>query len=1069
MGGSSRSQTVGYRYALGAHLALCHGPVDAIREIRVDDKTAWSIGSGASGAAQGAGVGAQVQLGTVATMSATAAVAPASQAQVTFPGTLAGVRLGQNYDLRLAGDGTTRHVTLRGVSYSAALGRTTWSVEPATTAFPAQTVTVAEAAGSAPSLSGATGGRIRIDKPELFGGESREGGIVGDIDVLMGGPDQGQNDYLAARAGGPVPAWRGITSLVLRQVALGLNPYLKPWAVRLTRIFAAEDGALQWYPAKAAIVPVARISDAAIFIALDASGSMSGTRMAAQIAAVSRLLAEIGETAIAPNDLEIVTWSDAVIASITRRNADAAAYAELVDWVEALPSATAGGTNFGAGVSRAAAFFAGAGAKRRVLVFVTDGAPSPADTLATAKTTLAGIPSLDVFAVNIALTDTSATAELDTTQIDGVPVVPPGDPEALVASFRGAFGAGPDMNPAHVIRECLTNRVWGLGYGDADIGPSFLAAADTLYAEGFGLSLLWQRDGTIEEFLSEVLTHIDAHLYVDRRSGRWELRLIRSDYDPAALPVFDDSTVIDWGELGRREGAQLVNSVTVTFTDIRTDATGSVSVTDTALVQLMGQVVGTTVDYPGIRHESLAVRVAERDLRALSTPLLSGEITVTRVGADLDPGDVIRLVCPRLGLEAVTVRIVEIDHGDGRSNGIRLKIAEDVFALAETALVGGVTGDGSGLSQPPKPLTRRLVEEAPYWLLVQELGHAQADALLADEPGAGAILAAGERPSADALSTRLWTSLGTGFTFEQANAFVPTALLAADLSDNPEDRDLAVTGWTGLDQVTTGTLAALGNEYLRIDGVSATSLTVGRGCLDTVPIAHPAGTPIVVWQQSPDATAARFAAGEAVAVKLLPETGLGTLPLALAPEDSIFFAARAIRPLPPGNVRADGGFAALLPTPEMTLTWSHRDRLAQTSPVFDDYLAPDIGPEPGVHYELRLHWVEKASGLTIEPAAAVIDVGTATACPLTEATFPSPPYGVEMAAIRVRAVRDGHEDRAFREVRALMGGKVQVTDQRLLVLFSGTGVDLTGQELVLDGTPSALAVLGQELVLDLTP
>ena len=1084
MGGSSKSQTVGYRYALGAHLALCHGPVDAIREIRVDDKTAWSIGSGASGAAQGAGVGAQVQLGTVAAMSAAAAVAPATLAQVQFPGTLAGVRLGQSYDLSLAGDGTTRRVTLRGIVYDASLGRTTWSVEPATTAFPAQAAAVAEAASSAPSLSGATGGRIRIDKPDLFGGESREGGIVGDIDVLMGGPDQGQNDYLAARAGAQVPAYRGIASLVLRQVALGLNPYLKPWAVRLTRIFAAEDGALQWYPAKAAIVPVARISDAAIYITLDASGSMLGTRMAAQIAAVSKLIAEIGANAAAPNDIEIVTWSDAVITSITRRNADAAAYAALVTWVEALPTATEGGTNFGAGVSGAAAFFAGAGSKRRILVFVTDGAPSPASTLQTAKATLAGISALDVFAFNIALTDTSATAELDTTQIDGVPVVPPGDPDALVASFRGAFGAGPDMNPAHIIRECLTNRIWGLGYGDADIGPSFVAAADALYAEGFGLSLLWQRDASIEEFLGEVLTHIDAHLYVDRRSGRWELRLIRSDYDPATLAVFDDSNVIDWGELGRREAADLVNSVTVTYADLRTDATGSVSVTDTALVQLMGQIVGTTVDYPGIRHESLAVRVAERDLRALSAPLLSGEITVTRAGAELDPGEVIRLVSPRLGLEGVAVRVVEIDHGDGRANGVRLKIAEDVFALGETALVGGVSGDTSGLTQPPKPLARRLVEEAPYWLLVQELGHTQTDALLTDDPGAGAILAAGERPSADALSARLWTDFGTGYTFEQANAFVPTALLAADASDNPEDRDLVVTSWTGLDHVTTGTLAALGGEYVRIDGVSTTGLTVGRGCLDTIPTAHAAGTPIVVWQQAPDATAARFAAGETVAVKLLPETGLGTLPLAQAPEDPVTFASRAIRPLPPGNVRADGGFAPLLPTPEVALTWCHRDRLAQTNPVFDDYLSPDIGPEPGVTYELRLHWVDKASGLTLEPPAVVIALGTATSHALTEAAFPVPPYGVEMAAIRLRAMRDGHEDRTFREYRVLIGGKVQVTDQHLLLLFTGPGVDLTQQDLVLmglgpsvdilhqdlilDSTPAALGVLGQELVVEFT-
>ena len=72
MGGRSKSQTVGYRYSLGAHMALCHGPVDAIREIRVDDRTAWSIGTGQS-SSQGTGVGALASYGTVTGVSATAA------------------------------------------------------------------------------------------------------------------------------------------------------------------------------------------------------------------------------------------------------------------------------------------------------------------------------------------------------------------------------------------------------------------------------------------------------------------------------------------------------------------------------------------------------------------------------------------------------------------------------------------------------------------------------------------------------------------------------------------------------------------------------------------------------------------------------------------------------------------------------------------------------------------------------------------------------------------------------------------------------------------------------------
>ena len=226
MGGRSKAQTVGFRYALGMHLALCHGPVDAIREILVDRRTAWSVttGSGVSGG----GAAVETRIGTVAGMAATPALAGVSGALITFPGTRAGVRIGRDYRLQLA-NGSRQTITLRGVTFDAASSVTSWSVLPEALSFPAQAVEVFEAITAA-SNAGAGGGRIRIDKPDLFGGESREGGIIGDVDVLMGGPGQGQNDYLSARMNGAVPGYRGLCSLVLRQVYLGINPYLKPWA-----------------------------------------------------------------------------------------------------------------------------------------------------------------------------------------------------------------------------------------------------------------------------------------------------------------------------------------------------------------------------------------------------------------------------------------------------------------------------------------------------------------------------------------------------------------------------------------------------------------------------------------------------------------------------------------------------------------------------------------------------------------------------------------------------------------------------------------------------------------------
>lgn len=977
--GGSKKQTVGFRYSLGMHLALCHGPVDAIREILVDRRTAWSVTTG--GGVSGGGAAVETRIGTVAGMAATAALAGDTGALITFPGTLAGVRIGQDYRLQLA-NGTSQTLTLRGVTFNAATNVTSWSVLPETLAFPAQAVEIFEATSGA-SNAGAGGGRIRINKPDLFGGEKREGGIAGDVDVLMGGPGQGSNDYLAARMNADVPGYRGLCSLVLRQVYLGINPYLKPWAVRVTRVLTGEAGAAQWYPEKAPIVPEANISDAAIYIALDVSGSMSGTRMAAQKAGVAALIREIGASVDPdrPNDIRIVLWNAGVAGSIERRNMEPEDYTALENWMLALSNSTSGGTNFNAAFAEAGAFFAGGGSKRRIVIFVTDGEPSPVSSVDAAEATIASLPPADIFGFNIALANTTYTARIDNTPVDGVPVIPPGNPQALVASLRGAFGNGPDMNPAHIIRECLTNGDWGLGYSTVEIGASFTAAADTLYTEGFGLSLIWQQDSSIEEFIGSVLDHIDATLFIDRRTGLWELRLIRADYTAATLPLFDETNVVDWGRLGRRAPSDLVNSVTVRFTDAWTDDTGAVSVTDTARVQAMGEVIATTLDYPGIRYQALAIRVAERDLRALSAPLLSGEIVVNREGAGLGPGDVIRLRSPRLGLDDVVMRISEIGQGDGRDNGIRLKLAEDVFALGATAIAGGRMPSGTGVAAPPRALARRMVEEAPYWLLVRELGHSEADRILTDDPDAGALVATGERPSADALAAELWIDSGTGPEQEGVVAFAPTALLAADISDNPEDRVIPVTGWREIGEVGIGTLASVGGELVRIDGITSTVITVGRGCLDTVPRAHAAGTPVIFFDEGARIPEDSWAAGESLAVRLLPETGRGTLAFALAPEDSVTLDRRAIRPLPPGRVQGNGSYAPdvdALVAGDIELTWTHRDRLTQTSPVIVDHTGASIGPEPGVAYVVEIRWIDPDTGVALMPPGIVIDAGSGT-------------------------------------------------------------------------------------------
>ena len=92
-------------------------------------------------------------------------------------------------------------------------------------------------------------GQITIDAPELFGGDEKEGGVVGAVDIEFGGAAQGINSYLATKLTGmPVPAFRGLLGLVLRRPQVSaMNPYIKPWSIYAERINGG------FYPAKAAI------------------------------------------------------------------------------------------------------------------------------------------------------------------------------------------------------------------------------------------------------------------------------------------------------------------------------------------------------------------------------------------------------------------------------------------------------------------------------------------------------------------------------------------------------------------------------------------------------------------------------------------------------------------------------------------------------------------------------------------------------------------------------------------------------------------------------------------------
>lgn len=257
----------------------------------------------------------------------------------------------------------------------------------------------------------------------------------------------------------------------------------------------------------------------------------------------------------------------------------------------------------------------------------------------------------------------------------------------------------PDANPAHMIYECMTNDDWGKGEDPSFIDTaSFLSAAEVLFNERFGLSLGWFQQDTIEAFIQEVLDHIKAFLFKDPATGLWTLKLLRGDYDANTLPWLNpDNCKVNNPK--RKQWGETVNEIVVTYTDPTNEEESTVSSHNLANIAVQGRILSENRNYYGVRNERLAQRLADREVLESGTPLWSGQIEVDRREWAIRPGDCRRLFWPEEGIESMVVRVMSIDYGTPKDRKITLNVVEDIFGMDVLAF----TSPQGTLHRDPRP------------------------------------------------------------------------------------------------------------------------------------------------------------------------------------------------------------------------------------------------------------------------------------------------------------------------------------------------------------------------------
>lgn len=563
---------------------------------------------------------------------------------------------------------------------------------------------------------------------------------------------------------------------------------------------------------------------------------------------------------------------------------------------------------------------------------------------------------------------------------------------------------GDSMNPAHIIYELLTLPEFNIGAAPSDIDiASFTAAADTLYAEGFGLSFFWEDERPTEEFIDYIRQHIDGTLYPNPSTGQLTLKLVRDDFTLASLPILDSSNVLRIDQFSQPLPGELASVVQVRFEDQATGEAGSVMEHDIAVLEMQGgSSVPVVRDYQGIPDATLASKVALRELRQLATPLARGEILCNRNVWNLNIGSPFRLQWPPLGIADMVMRVVDVDYGTLTDGRITLSVVQDVFRVADT-VIGAPTASGwaSPISSPAAAPSR-LAIEAPYWVVAREVVGDQNVLLTNIDPASGLLLAAGNRPSSDAYDYLLYSRTGAAaYAKRSTGAFAPTAILTAAVGR--ADTVFPLGSGVDVDLVEPGSWAHIDGELVKIVSISATSATVARGVLDTVPVPHAAGVTLYFADDFKAIDPTEWSSGQVVNAKLLTRTGLGTLLEASAPADSVTMNHRFIRPYAPGKVQVNAVAYPASATGDLTITWAHRDRTLQTAYIVEQSEA-SIGPEVGTTYNVRIYNAQ-TGGTLIHSYTGL--TGTSQAYTVAQSIIDN---GSQPANLRVEieSVRDGY-------------------------------------------------------------
>lgn len=510
----------------------------------------------------------------------------------------------------------------------------------------------------------------------------------------------------------------------------------------------------------------------------------------------------------------------------------------------------------------------------------------------------------------------------------------------IVSSYPNTLGVtsnrhkiGDDANPICFIYEIINNPVWGLNINAARFNTArWIAAANTVFDEGYGISMIVNGGSTAEDLIDEILRHIDGVIYTDPATGLLEISLARADYDVETLPLYTPDDMVAAPKFSRASWSQTKNTIKVTYVERDNNFTEAVvAQQDLANIQQReGEIATEEIQFLGFSNWTAANRACARALKTMSYPLAKVSLSLSRKAWTLRPGSVFKLSWPARGLTEVVMRVIRIDYGNLKQNRIDIEAVEDIFAISQSAYdepppSGWVDPVGNAL-----PLVRSDLFELPFEFIGTDGIH---------------VATLASRASGIDEGYDIWSGLASGdanLTFkDKMYDFTPSAVTTAAYGSGTPARDPTgfpvgtvahaseIPSTVTEEELLAGDSiwlirSAAGDELVAAKNFTGTQVSdVIRGVYGTVPLAHPSGA--TVWYLSGgfgvENTTPYTGLPKTVYAKLLPFNVRGVLPIASATQKSLALTGRAAKPYAVRDLRINTLVNPASFTGDAVLTW----------------------------------------------------------------------------------------------------------------------------------------------------